>query len=101
MRFSPWTLIEVWLTTQLLRSPTFHRMVGRVHGKFQRLRHGTPPEEMGGTNIDNIGKAAMKFTCRVGVLIRYSASGPAKQFFQYFKEEIKEQLKGKKPGKNE
>ncbi|KAL4979216.1 hypothetical protein BDW66DRAFT_148349 [Aspergillus desertorum] len=81
MRFSPWTLIEVWLTTQLLRSPTFHRMVGRVHGKVQRLRHGTPPEEMGGTNIDNIG--------------------PTKQFLQYFKEEIKEQLKGKKPGKNE
>ncbi|KAL6235745.1 hypothetical protein BDW75DRAFT_239841 [Aspergillus navahoensis] len=81
MRFSPWTLIEVWLTTQLLRSPTFHRMVGRVHGKVHRLRHGTPPEDMGGTNIDNIG--------------------PAKQFFQYFKEEIKEQLKGKKPGKNE
>ncbi|KAL4820905.1 hypothetical protein BDW67DRAFT_180457 [Aspergillus spinulosporus] len=83
MRFSPWTLIEVWLTTQLLRSPGFHRMVGRVHGKVQRLRHGTPAEEMGGNNIEN------------------TAPGPVKQFFQYFKEEIKEQLKGKKPGKNE
>ncbi|KAL4946160.1 hypothetical protein BDV06DRAFT_218684 [Aspergillus oleicola] len=72
---------EVWLTGRLLTSPTFHRMVGRVHGKVQQLRHGIPPEELGGTNRDH--------------------TGPAKQFFQYFKEEIKDQVKGKRPPKNQ
>ncbi|CEL07987.1 hypothetical protein ASPCAL11141 [Aspergillus calidoustus] len=67
---------EVWLTTRLLASPTFHRMVGRVHGRVQRFRHGTPPEEMGGTKLDN--------------------NGPGfKQFLEYFKEELKDQAKGK------
>ncbi|KAL4786180.1 hypothetical protein BJX76DRAFT_355411 [Aspergillus varians] len=85
MVFPKWLLLrtfEVWLTTRLLTSPTFHRMVGRVHGKIQRLRHGTPPEEMGGTNIDN-------------------GPGHAKRFLEYFREEIKEQFKGKKPPRNQ
>jgi hypothetical protein len=34
-------------------------MVGRVHGRVQRFRHGTPPEEMGGTKLDNNGMAAL------------------------------------------
>lgn len=37
---------------KLLASPSFHRMVGRVHQKVQNIRHGVPPEEMGGTKID-------------------------------------------------
>ncbi|KAL3461315.1 hypothetical protein BJX64DRAFT_164313 [Aspergillus heterothallicus] len=38
-------------------SPTFHRMVGRVHSRVQRFRHGIPPEEMGGTKLENNGSS--------------------------------------------
>ncbi|KAJ5625794.1 hypothetical protein N7510_002103 [Penicillium lagena] len=72
--------LEIWLTTRLLRSPVFHRMVGRVHQKVQHVRHGIPPEEMGGT--------------------RQEKNGPGlKQFFAYFKEEIRDQMKGNPPNK--
>ncbi|KAI9929072.1 hypothetical protein ASPWEDRAFT_169091 [Aspergillus wentii DTO 134E9] len=71
---------EVWLTARLLASPTFHRMVGRVHQKVQHIRHGVPPEEMGGTKLDNNGPGL-------------------KRFFEYFREEIKDQFKGKPPPK--
>ncbi|KAL2860420.1 hypothetical protein BJX68DRAFT_84927 [Aspergillus pseudodeflectus] len=60
---------EVWLTTRLLASPTFHRMVGRVHGRVQRFRHGTPPEEMGGTKLDNNGMAALSTRSRIQTIL--------------------------------
>ncbi|KAL4897021.1 hypothetical protein BDV59DRAFT_169582 [Aspergillus ambiguus] len=72
--------LEVWLTTRLLASPSFHRLVGRMHQKIQHMRHGVPPEEMGGTNIDKKGPGLQKF-------------------LEYFKEEIKDQFKGKPPNK--
>lgn len=56
-------------------------MVGRVHGKVQQMRHGTPPQEMGGTNIEN--------------------TGSTQQFLKHFREELKDQFKGKKPPKNQ
>jgi hypothetical protein len=34
-------------------------MVGKVHSRVQRFRHGIPPEEMGGTKLDNNGTAAL------------------------------------------
>jgi hypothetical protein len=42
-------------STQLLRSPIFHRMVGRVHQKVQHIRYGVPPEEQGGTKLEGQG----------------------------------------------
>lgn len=72
--------LEIWLTSRLLESPAFHRMVGKVHRKVQHLKHGIPPEEMGGTELENRGPGI-------------------KQFLEYFKEEIKDQLKGKPPNK--
>ncbi|KAJ9202361.1 hypothetical protein DTO166G4_6529 [Paecilomyces variotii] len=77
--FKGWWLraFEIWLTGRLLASPTFHRMVGRVHRRIQIFRYGTPPEEMGGTKIDN-----------------NNGSG-AKHFLQLFKDELSEQFKGK------
>lgn len=30
-------------------------MVGRVHQKVHHLKYGVPPEEMGGTKLDNNG----------------------------------------------
>ncbi|KAJ5749196.1 uncharacterized protein N7511_010892 [Penicillium nucicola] len=56
---------------ELLRSPIFHRMVGRIHEKVQHVRHGVPPE----TKLENEGSSI-------------------KQFFDYFKEELKDQAKG-------
>lgn len=36
----------------LLRTPAFHRGVEKVARGVHRIRHGIPPEEMGGTKID-------------------------------------------------
>ena len=36
----------------LLRTPAFHRAVEKVARGVHRVRHGIPPEEMGGTKID-------------------------------------------------
>ncbi|TQB67776.1 hypothetical protein MPDQ_004732 [Monascus purpureus] len=72
---------EVWLVGKLLSSPTFHRMVGRVHQKVHHLKYGVPPEEMGGTKLDNNGRGLQRF-------------------LEYFKEEIKDQMKGKPPNKS-
>lgn len=53
---APWiAALELFLTQQLLKSHTFHRAVGKVHKNVHRLRHGIPPEEMGGTKIDSPG----------------------------------------------
>ncbi|KAI9710584.1 MAG: hypothetical protein M1820_002720 [Bogoriella megaspora] len=69
----PWfQLAEAYLTARLLASPTFHRAVQALQKRVHRLRHGTPPEEMGGTNVDR--------------------SGPG--FLDLFKDELRDQLKG-------
>lgn len=56
-------------------------MVGRVHQKVHHLKYGVPPEEMGGTKLDNNGRGLQRF-------------------LEYFKEEIKDQMKGKPPNKS-
>lgn len=54
MRGAPWiAVVEALMVKKLLESPAFHRAIGKAHKSVHRLRHGTPPEEMGGTNIDN------------------------------------------------
>ncbi|KAJ5155857.1 hypothetical protein N7492_008660 [Penicillium capsulatum] len=71
--------LEAWLTLRLLRSPVFHRMVGRVHQHVQHIRHGVPLDESR-TTLDNRGPVMKKFV-------------------QYFTEELKDQMKGKPPNK--
>ncbi|OJJ51621.1 hypothetical protein ASPZODRAFT_127731 [Penicilliopsis zonata CBS 506.65] len=71
--------LEVWLINRLLASPIFHRMVGRVHQQVQRLKHGIPPEEMGGTKLERQGP-------------------DVKRFIKLFKEEV-QYLFWKPPGK--
>ncbi|KAL2868231.1 uncharacterized protein BJX67DRAFT_380052 [Aspergillus lucknowensis] len=61
-------------------SPTFHRMAQRAHQKVQHFKYGIPPEETGGTKLENNGPGLRKF-------------------LEYFKEEVKDQLKGKPPNK--
>ncbi|CAO1602632.1 hypothetical protein XANCAGTX0491_006236 [Xanthoria calcicola] len=68
-------LFEVWLTTRLLRSPAFHRMVGRIHKQVRQVRHGPDLEEMGGTKIDGPESTTSKF-------------------LRHFKDEIRDQLRG-------
>ncbi|KAL1964090.1 hypothetical protein VTN77DRAFT_7508 [Rasamsonia byssochlamydoides] len=75
MRFLWLWMFEDWATRRLLASPLFHRMVGKIHKGIHRLRYGPPPEEMGGTKIDDHSG------------IRY--------FLRLFMEEVKEQLKDK------
>ena len=53
---SPWIrVLEAYMVQALLRSPMFHRQVEKVAKGVHRIRHGIPPEEMGGTKIDSPG----------------------------------------------
>ncbi|GAB7344749.1 hypothetical protein MBLNU457_3219t1 [Dothideomycetes sp. NU457] len=50
---APWVrFLEAYLVQALLKSPTFHAGVRQVHKRVHQLRHGVPPEEMGGTKLD-------------------------------------------------
>lgn len=49
---APWLrFLEAYLVQVLLRTPAFHRAVEKVARQVHRLRHGLPPEELGGTKI--------------------------------------------------
>ncbi|KAI9858626.1 MAG: hypothetical protein M1824_004207 [Vezdaea acicularis] len=74
-------VFEVWLTSRLLASPTFHRAVQSLHKRVHQLRHGKDPSEMGGTNIEESGPSG------------------SKDVFQYFVEELKDQFRGGPPKK--
>lgn len=75
-------------------------MVGRVHRKVQHIKHGIPPEEMGGTNIDKTGRRAPGASLISIAVLKHGFPGPGiKKFWEYFKEEFKDQLKGKPPNK--
>ncbi|KXS97197.1 hypothetical protein AC578_887 [Pseudocercospora eumusae] len=51
---APWLrFLEAWAVQQLLRTPAFHRAVEKVARQVHRVRHGTPPEELGGTKLDH------------------------------------------------
>lgn len=53
---APWLrFFEAWMVQQLLRTPAFHRAVEKVAKNVHRVRHGLPPDEMGGTKIDRQG----------------------------------------------
>lgn len=53
---APWLqFLEAYMVQALLRSPTFHRGVEKVAKRVHQARHGKPPEEMGGMNIDREG----------------------------------------------
>lgn len=53
---APWLqVLEAYLVAALLRTPAFHRGVEKVAKQVHRIRHGIPPEEMGGTKIDQPG----------------------------------------------
>ncbi len=64
-------VLEAYLVQALLRTPAFHRGVEKVVKGVNRVRHGIPPEEMGGTKIDQPGNAG---------------------FLRHFQEEIQTQL---------
>ena len=69
---APWLrVLEAYLVQALLRTPAFHRGVEKVAKSVHRIRHGLPPEEMGGTKIDRPGNEG---------------------FFRHFSEEIQAQL---------
>ncbi|KAK5125157.1 hypothetical protein LTR85_000833 [Meristemomyces frigidus] len=76
---APWVrFVEAWAVSQLLRTPAFHRAVEKVAKGVHRFRHGVPPEEMGGTKIDQPGNSG---------------------FLGHFFDEVKTQL-GQAEGKN-
>jgi len=55
---APWLrFVEAWAVQQLLRTPAFHRAVEKVARQVHRVRHGTPPDELGGTKIDQPGSS--------------------------------------------
>jgi len=78
-----WWMIEKRLIETLLRSPSFHRGVQKVHKTVHQLQHGKPPEYYGGTHIDPEREAGR------GV----------KNFFKLFWEELKTGHKPEPPTK--
>jgi hypothetical protein len=55
---APWLqFLEAWAVQQLLRTPAFHRAVEKIARRVHRARHGIPPDELGGTNIDQPGQS--------------------------------------------
>jgi hypothetical protein len=69
---APWLrVLEAYLVQLLLRTPAFHRGVEKVARQVHRVRHGIPPEEMGGTKIDQPGNSS---------------------FLKHFNEEVQAQL---------
>lgn len=76
---APWLrVLETYLVQALLRTPAFHRGVEKVVKNVHRIRHGLPPEEMGGTKIDQPGNSS---------------------FLKHFSEEVQTQL-GRAEGKS-
>ncbi|PKY08106.1 hypothetical protein P168DRAFT_314234 [Aspergillus campestris IBT 28561] len=69
--------LEEMMIRRLLDSPLFHRGVGKIHDKVQRIRHGTPSEDLRVTHKEN-----------------ENGHGAGK-FFEYFKEEIRDQVRWK------
>jgi len=76
-------MIEKRLIETLLRSPSFHRGVQKVHKTVHHLQHGKPPEYYGGTHIDP----------------EQEASRGVKNFFKLFWEELKTGHKSEPPTK--
>ena len=69
---APWLrVLEAYLVQALLRTPAFHRGVEKVAHRIHRIRHGIPPEEMGGTKIDQPTNGS---------------------FYRHFSEEVRTQL---------
>ena len=69
---APWLrVLEAYLVQMLLRTPAFHRGVEKVARQVHRVRNGIPPEELGGTKIDQPGNSS---------------------FIKHFNEEIQTQL---------
>ena len=69
---APWLrFLEAYAVQLLLRTPAFHRGVEKVAKGVHRIRHGIPPEEMGGTKIDDPTKSS---------------------FLRHFSEEVQTQL---------
>lgn len=76
---APWLqVLEAYLIAALLRQPAFHRGVEKVAKQVHRIRHGVPPDELGGTKIDGQQQDG---------------------FLGHFLDEVKTQL-GKVEGKN-
>lgn len=54
---APWlAFLEAWAVQQLLRTPGFHRGVEKVARTVYRYRNNLPPEQKGGTSIDDPSK---------------------------------------------
>lgn len=68
---APWLrVLEAYMVAALLRTPAFHRAVEKVARQVHRIRHGIPPEELGGTKIEQ----------------------PSEGFTSHFVQELKTQL---------
>ena len=84
------------MSSQLLASPGFHRIVHNVHKRVRQIKHGKDPEEMGGTNIDSpwspLNSERMCFADCFHVADPGGSS--TKRFIQYYVEELKDQMRG-------
>lgn len=78
---APWLrFLEAYLVQALLRSPAFHRGVEKVAKRVHQIRHGIPPEELGGTKIDQPGQPSFpkKFVDEVRTQLGYAEQQEAR-----------------------
>ncbi|KAJ5046525.1 uncharacterized protein L3040_003768 [Drepanopeziza brunnea f. sp. 'multigermtubi'] len=75
-------IVEVWLVTRLLQSPTFHRAVRKVHKKVHEIQRGeklvdpsSEAQTRGGTNIDR-------------------PRPDLRRFLKHYMDELKDQFRG-------
>ncbi|KAI9052434.1 hypothetical protein LZ554_003780 [Drepanopeziza brunnea f. sp. 'monogermtubi'] len=78
-------IVEVWLVTRLLQSPTFHRAVRKVHKKVHEIQRGeklvdpssssSEAQARGGTNIDR-------------------PRPDPRRFLKHYMDELKDQFRG-------
>ncbi|KUJ14637.1 uncharacterized protein LY89DRAFT_735714 [Mollisia scopiformis] len=69
---------EVWLISRLLSSPSFHRVVRKVHRRVHEVRRGEKlydPEDFSGLHIDKPNDFKIK------------------KFLNHYREELKDQFR--------
>lgn len=77
---------------KLLRSPAFHGVVRQINRHYNRIRHGTPMEEMGGMKRDSTCLSSLPRTAQQ--TDRWLRTDEGESFFKHFRDELRAQIRG-------
>ena len=87
-------------SSQILRQPSFHRVVGRIHRAVNEKQYGRNPNEplrpgeATGAFQDRDDVQSRRHIDRIAANPNVS-DGRASSFFQHFRDEIRNQVRGK------